>query len=100
MTTIEESAARVTKGLTPYPSKHLVLEATHAFNTSRFGMVRAGERRFIRYGYEKPNSPAPEVVQQVRCSQAIDWGGSVCTPASYRVLFDGAGPLPRELAKR
>jgi hypothetical protein len=73
-------------------SQFMVLESMHAFVGSRFE-VRAGERRVLRYGYEDPMA-VPRLVAQVRSGQAIDWGGAALMPSSYRVLYDGPGPLP------
>lgn len=75
-------------------SQFLVLEALHAFVGSRFE-VRAGERRVVRFAYENPTA-VPRLVAQVRSGQAIDWGGAALMPSSYRVLYDGPGPLPPE----
>ena len=95
MQTTSERDTRVAKGMTPYPSKYLVLEAAHSFTGSRFA-VAPGERRCIRYGYEDP-SFVPRIVTEARTGESIDWGGAACMPGSYRVLFDGPGPLPAPL---
>ena len=95
MLTMAECQARVAKGMTLHPSNYMVLEAVHGFTGSRFA-VTPGERRCIRYGYEDPEF-VPRIVTEVRTGQSIDWGGAACMPGSYRVLFDGIGPLPTSL---
>lgn len=95
MPTNSDRDARIAKGMTPYPSNYLVLEAAHGFTGMRFS-VSPGERRCIRYGYDDQHF-MPRVVNEVRSGQSIDWGGAACMPGSYRVLFDGAGPLPASL---
>lgn len=88
-------AERVAKGMTPVPSHYLVLEARHGFKGARYDVAK-GERRTIRHGYEGSKA-LPVVVVEARAGQPIDWGGCVCTAASYAVVFDGVGPLPAHL---
>ena len=89
---------RVGRGMTPYPSQYLVLEARHGFSAARYDVAQ-GERRTIRYGYEDPKA-VPKVVREARAGLPIDWGGSVCTSASYAVVFDGLGPVPEHPKSR
>lgn len=92
------SAERVAKGMTPYPSNYLVLEALRDINGDRFA-VKKGELRTIRFGYGTPDF-IPRVVAQARAGETIDWGGASVFTDAYRVIHDGQKPLPPSIEAR
>lgn len=80
------------------PSNYMIIEALRDFDGDRFSVCQ-GEIRQIRFGYSNPTF-VPKVVEQIRAKKSIDWGGAVVFSDTYRVLFDGAAPLPAEIVTR
>lgn len=79
-------------------TQHMVIEALRAFDGDRFSVAK-GELRVIRFGYSATNF-VPKVVSRARAAESINWGGAVVFSDAYRVLFDGVGPVPAEVAAR
>jgi hypothetical protein len=75
-----------------------IIEALRDFNGDRFP-INKGELRVIRFGYEKPDF-IPNVVALARAGKSINWGGAVVFSEAYKIIFDGAGPIPVEISSR
>jgi len=89
---------RIARGMTPYPSNYLIIEAKRDIDGIRYS-VKKGDLRIIRFGYSSPMF-VPHVVIQARLGQTLDWGGASVFTDAYRVLFDGRKPFPSLIEER